>query len=88
MTKTRQNQRRRIRLRARQALAVKTVYEQMSGSTERAKEMARIRAIEIDWLTRHYGPLGPGEDYSDEIYDAMNAALEAQGVYPPGFKTW
>ncbi len=94
MSKTRHNQRRKLRLKAQQALASiprpapETVYEQMGGSPERAREMARIGAIEHDWLVRHYGPLRPGEDYSDEVYDAMNAALEAQGVYPPGFRTW
>ncbi len=90
MTKTRQNQRRRLRLRARQALAVPkpTGYERFGGSPEKAKEMARIRAIEIDWLARHYGPLEPGEDYSAEQHDAMIAALEAEGVYPPGMDGW
>ncbi len=94
MTKSRRYQRRKLHLKTQRTLAStprpapETVYEQMGGSPERAKEMDRIRAVENDWLARHYGLLGPGEDYSDEAYGVMNAALEAQGVYPPGFKTW
>ncbi len=60
----------------------------MGGSPERAKEMARIRAIERDWLVLHYGPLGPGEDPFKALQqDVCVHVNDILGAGHPGLQT-